>query len=270
MRVFVYGAGKVGKALAREARRAGLEVTLRAARRGLPKASIDAALVILAVRDSALASVVSELASRRLLSRSSVCVHCAGSLGPDPLGPLRASCLGVAQMHPMVSFASSEATPPLLGASVHVIGDAPAMRRARAFAKRLSMKPRTIAGLDFVAYHAAASLVANGAAALAAAGAELLRVAGVPEGDVAPMLGPLLASVAHNVAHLGLPGALTGPVRRGDAAAVARQLDLVRAKLPLAAGLLAESVRAQLPMARALGEASARDFDAVARLVSVD
>lgn len=270
MRVFVFGAGKVGRTLAREARRRGLEVTLRAARRGLPKAPIDADLVILAVRDGALRELVEQLAARRLVSRRTVCVHCAGALGPEPLAPLRDQCLGVAQMHPMVSFASAAAPPPLVGANVHVLGDAPAVRRASAFARRIGMVPRTIARLDVVAYHAAASLVANGAAALAAVGAELLRSAGVPAGDVAPMLGPLLASVAHNVSHLGLPEALTGPVRRGDAAAVGRQIALLEAKLPHAVGLLVESVRAQIPMARLLAEAEPRDFDALSRLVTAE
>jgi predicted short-subunit dehydrogenase-like oxidoreductase (DUF2520 family) len=112
------------------------------------------------------------------------------------------------------------------------------------------MTPRTIAGLDAVAYHAAAGLVANGAAALAAVGAELLVRAGVPR-DIAPkMLGPLLRSVADNVEALGFPQALTGPVRRGDAAGLERHLAALQSKLPQALPLYIASAQAQLPLAR--------------------
>ena len=46
------------------------------------------------------------------------------------------------------------------------------------------------------------------------------------------MLGPLLRSVADNVETLGFPDALTGPVRRGDAAGVEKHLATLREKLP--------------------------------------
>src|SRR5947209_18714792 len=116
----------------------------------------------------------------------------------------------------------------------------------------LKMTPRTFPSLDTVGYHAAAGLVANGAAALAAIGAELLVVSGVARGVAPKMLGPLLRSVAENVEALGFPEALTGPVRRGDAGAVAKHLAILRAKLPSASPLYLASAEAQLPLARSI------------------
>jgi predicted short-subunit dehydrogenase-like oxidoreductase (DUF2520 family) len=81
------------------------------------------------------------------------------------------------------------------------------------------------------------------------------------------MLAALLRSVAMNVGALGFPEALTGPVRRGDATAVARQIALIRATANDALPLFVELIRAQLPLARALAEASDTAFDAIARLV---
>src|SRR5579863_463182 len=48
--VFVYGAGKLGRALARALRQHGAKTMLRAARKGLPR-SMEGDIVILAVRD---------------------------------------------------------------------------------------------------------------------------------------------------------------------------------------------------------------------------
>ncbi len=265
---FVYGAGKVGSGLARALERAGCGVTLRAARRGLPSRRIDADLVILAVRDRDIAPCAAQLVARRLIGHRRVAlVHCAGALGPEVLAAARSKNVAVAQMHPMISFASNKVSPSLARGQLHVDGDPAAMRAARSIGKLLGMTPRTIPGLDRVAYHAAAGLVANGAAALAAGGVLLLEKAGVAPKVGAAMLGPLLRTVAENVERLGLPDALTGPVRRGDANGVARHLETLRRLAPdLVAFYLAASAT-QLPLARALGEAPEGAFDDIRDLL---
>ena len=267
MKVFLLGAGKVGRALTRAIRRVGWAATLVPARGRWPKKAIAADLIVLCVRDRDLVATAEGLVNAGIVPRRAACVHAAGALGPEPLAALRGVCAGVGQMHPMISFASLTKFPTLARGQVHVQGDAVAVQRARALAKKLGMSPRTIPKLDTVGYHAAAGLVANGAAALAAVGAELLVRSGVAP-DVAPkMLGPLLRSVAENIELLGFPDALTGPVRRGDAGAIGRQAALLRARLPDAVPLFLAAARAQLPLARAIGDAPADAFDAIARLL---
>jgi predicted short-subunit dehydrogenase-like oxidoreductase (DUF2520 family) len=267
MKVFVLGAGKVGCALARALRKSGDNVTLRPARKGVPKKVIDASIIILAVRDRQLGVIAAELVVARVVKKSTVVVHNSGALTADALAPLRGKCAGIAQMHPMISFASTTFFPSLTRGHCHVKGDPEATNRARALAKRLGMTPRTFAKLDTVGYHAAAGLVANGAAALAAIGEALLVAAGVPRADAPKMLGPLLRSVAENVEALGFPQALTGPVRRGDAGAIERQLELLRSRLPAALPLFIASAWAQLPLARAIGDAPPRSFDELERVL---
>jgi len=158
--------------------------------------------------------------------------------------------------------------PTLARGNVLVQGDPVAETRARALMKRLGMTPRTFPCIDAVGYHAAAGLVANGAAALAAVGMELLVKSGVPIATAPKMLGPLLRSVAENIEALGFPEALTGPVRRGDVAAVEGHWGVLRDRLPSAFPLYFASVEAQLSLARALGEAPAIAFDAIAAFVA--
>jgi predicted short-subunit dehydrogenase-like oxidoreductase (DUF2520 family) len=262
--VFVFGAGKVGTALARALRAAGCAVTLRPQRRGLPARPIDADVVIVAVRDRDVAPTAEALKQRALVGHRRVAVvHCAGALGPDALAAARGPKVAVAQMHPMISFASRSFTPSLARGQLHVDGDAAAVRAARSLGRLLGMSPRTIPGLDRVAYHAAAGLVANGAAALAAGGAALLGQAGVDGPTAAAMLGPLLRSVAENVERLGLPEALTGPVRRGDAAGVGKHLETIARLAPELVGLYVAMAWTQLPLARAIGDAPPESFDAI-------
>lgn len=263
MKVFVFGAGKVGRALAHALEERGVRVTLRPARKGLPKKPIDADVVVLAVRDRALEPLAEELASSGIVKKKAVVVHNAGARSADVLRALAPVTAGVAQMHPMISFASRTSFPTLTRGNVHVQGDAAAVTRARRLAKKLGMSPRTFPGLDTVGYHAAAGIVANGAAALSAMGAKLLEASGVPASDAPKLLGPLLRSVADNVEALGFPDALTGPVRRGDAAGIGRQIDLLRERFPELLPIYLASTWAQLPIARTLGEAPPKDFDAI-------
>jgi predicted short-subunit dehydrogenase-like oxidoreductase (DUF2520 family) len=127
------------------------------------------------------------------------------------------------------------------------------------------MTPRAWPKLDLAAYHAAAGLVANGSAALAAAGAELLKAAGCPPAELGRVLGPLLRSVAQNVEALGLPGALTGPIRRGDRATVQRHLAAIARYRPDLRALYLASANAQLPLAEALGDAPPRGLSELGR-----
>jgi predicted short-subunit dehydrogenase-like oxidoreductase (DUF2520 family) len=264
----VLGAGKVGSALARALRAQGVNVTLQPARKGIPRRTIDADLLVLAVRDGKLSEVVGQLASLGRVSRRTAVVHCAGALGIEPLLPLQAVTRGVAQMHPMISFASTRFAPALQRGQVNVDGDLPAVRIAERVARRLGMSPRRLSRIDKVAYHAAAGLVANGAAALAAAGTELLGQAGISPALAAKMLGPLLRSVADNVERLGLPAALTGPVRRGDPQGVARHLEVIADRAPALILLYRALVAAQVPLARQIGDAEPSVFDAIEKLVA--
>jgi predicted short-subunit dehydrogenase-like oxidoreductase (DUF2520 family) len=266
--VFVIGKGKVGTALARGLRARGASVVLRAARNGVPQRPIGADLLILAVRDGQLGALVGELLARHSVDARTAVVHCAGSLGPEPLAPLRAVAAGVAQMHPMISFASPKTSPTLARGQVNVDGDPAAVRIATRVARLLGMVPRRLPGLDKVAYHAAAGLVANGAAALAAAGTELLVRAGVTPKLASQMLGPLLRSVADNVERLGLPGALTGPVRRGDARGVERHLEVIRSRTPGLVPLYLALVRAQIPLAKTLADADPASLEAIERMLA--
>jgi predicted short-subunit dehydrogenase-like oxidoreductase (DUF2520 family) len=263
LRVFVFGAGKVGRALTAALREKRWPVTLRAARLGLPRKPIVADVVVLALRDRDLGPAVDRIAAARLVDRHAVVVHVAGAHDSKVLAPLRAICAGVAQMHPMISFASRTFFPALARGNVRVEGDRAAVARAKKLARALGMTPRPLPGVDTVGYHAAAALVANGAAALAAQAERLLVASNVPPRDAPRMLGPLLRSVADNPEHLGLPQALTGPVRRGDAGAVERGARTLAARTPDALPLYRSAVLAQVPLARALGEVPEEALDAI-------
>jgi predicted short-subunit dehydrogenase-like oxidoreductase (DUF2520 family) len=263
VKVAVFGAGKAGRSLARALRAGGVSTTLRAQRRGLVRFRAD--LLVLAVRDEQIQGVAEELARRRLVAPPAAVVHCAGALGVEVLAPLGTIGVAIGHLHPLVALADARTS--LAGGFAHVAGDRAAVRLASAAARAAGLAPFGGQALDLRLYHASAALLANGAAALAGAAATAFVAAG-GDPELAPKaLGALLASVAENVARLGLPEALTGPVRRGSAKALALHLAALGERTPELVPLYRALARAQLPMARTLGEAEACNFDAVERLL---
>jgi predicted short-subunit dehydrogenase-like oxidoreductase (DUF2520 family) len=207
----IVGRGRLGTALARALGDRDFEVTVWRGRGRWPGACppIDAALV--AVADPFVYEVAQRLDA--LLPAHTPLLHVSGSLGAVPLA--RPSAVA----HPLVSFASARA-PTLEGATLVVAGHARARAMARRIGAALGMRVVTL-GAHGPRYHASAALVANGAAALAAEGVRGLRGVGFSRREAERAIAALLRSVAENVAAVGVPRALTGPIVRGDARAVA-------------------------------------------------
>lgn len=234
-RVVIVGRGRVGRALfvrlreALEAERSADEVVDLVRARGLSKLCADT--VVLAVPDASLGPIALVLAADGALApvgrKPPVVLHVSGIRDASVLAPLGEAGASVGAMHPLVSFARATQPPKLAGSAFAVAGDLAARRRAVALARRLGATPvtgRAGSALQGAAYHAAAALLANGAAALAADASAILAALGVGRRARARALAGLLRSVADNVAAVGTPGALTGPIVRGDASAVALHL----------------------------------------------
>ena len=70
----------------RAGRAAGVPVLLRRARGPLPRRPFDADLIVLAVREAALPTLIGELAARRVVPPRAAVVHVAGVLDAEWLG----------------------------------------------------------------------------------------------------------------------------------------------------------------------------------------
>jgi predicted short-subunit dehydrogenase-like oxidoreductase (DUF2520 family) len=205
--------------------------------------------VILAIPDGALGEAAERLAVACLHLEGVVVAHCAGARGPDALAALEHVGVPVAQMHPLVSFARSGGRLPS-GAAVLVQGSRAAVRVIVRVVRSLGLVPLR-GPVDPTLYHAAAAIVSNGAIALAEAGRRLLVAAGVDADQASSVLGPLLVSTGENLATLGLPDALTGPVRRGDHATVARHRKAIGQASPELLALHRQLVVVQEALTRA-------------------
>lgn len=225
MNVLIIGRGRVGNALKRSLKSSKLH-TVTTAGRGFKPLSVRAAdAVVLAVPDDSIETVARSIAPH--LSPRATVLHCAGARGTDVLRACEAQGAQIGVMHPLVSFPNTRSNPSLRSTSFTVNGSPRAIavsgRIARACGARVVVAQTSNAG-----YHAAAALAANGAAALAFVSVNVLESLGFDKRAAERAIGGLLQSVGENVQSLGVPGALTGPIVRGEAEAVATHRTALR------------------------------------------
>ena len=264
--VLVLGAGKVGQALTAALRHGGAEVSLLPSRGGWP-VKIRAAVVLLTCRDRDIPGQAAAFARVKLTKPNVVLMHCAGALSYEILAPAARAGVALGQWHPLLSFSDGEHPPTLTDGYVRVAGDDAAVVAGRWLCARLGMHP-VLGVVEPVLYHAAAVLLANGTAALMDAACRTLILAGVDRHTAQKMLLPLLGSVLENVAQQGVPQALSGPVRRGAHATVARHMQVLYKRLPAVASLYQALARIQLDMAAQLGDAPAAELASLRDVLS--
>jgi len=262
--VFVLGAGRAGRSLARALVFAGTDVIGVHGRRpdpagvppvtaGPPPDSLGmASVVLVTVRDAQLGDALRQLADATL-APDAVVLHASGATDPSEASLLRTHGHPVGTLHPLVPLADpTRASEVLRGAWIGVDGDPRAIAAARALAARLGAYTLTIPPGEKPRYHAAAVFAANFPVVVAALAERLLMEAGVVESEArAATLGLMSAAVSN--LETGRPhDVLTGPIARGDVASVRGHLAALASDAPALAAYVTLS-RAALTLARERG-----------------
>jgi len=239
-RVFVLGAGRAGRGLARALRLGGVDVSGlhgrhagdpedRATVGALPDTIGGAATVLVTVRDAQLDAALRELA-RAPLRAEAVVLHASGSADPPALAGLRSLGHAAGTFHPLVPLSDPARAPALLrDAWIGLDGDDAARARGRALADALGAHTLDIPAGRKPLYHAAAVLVSNFPPVLLALGERAMADAGLPRDLARRALLPLWTAAADNARAATFPASLTGPAVRGD-------VETVRANMEALAG----------------------------------
>jgi predicted short-subunit dehydrogenase-like oxidoreductase (DUF2520 family) len=211
-------------------RAAGHQVRLVSARAGLPALvgtleSQAPALVFLTVPDDAVAAVAAKLAAAGSTIPPTVAfVHTSGALELEALAPLRRRH-PVGSFHPLRSFPEPGPPESFRGIVIAVDASSESLRRVlNRLVRDLGAKPKRVEDTQRAIYHAAAVFASNYVVALLAEAISLLEDSGWTEKEAVEGLIPLAEGAVANVLRRGPIGALTGPIRRGDAETVTRHL----------------------------------------------
>lgn len=275
LKVGVISAGRVGTALGAALERADHVVVAcsaisaasrRLAQRRLPDTAVlavpdvadRAELLLLTVPDAELLGLVNGLAATGAVRRGTIVAHTSGANGVALLAPLTAQgCIPLA-IHPAMTFTGADEDVARLSETCFGItaADEIGYAIAQALVLEIGGEPFRVDEDARTLYHAAlahgsnhvVTLIADALTALRAAlsGQALLgqeAVGDAPGGLAERIIGPLARAALENTLSRG-QAALTGPVARGDAAAVAAHLAALDEVDPeLAQAYCADSLR---------------------------
>lgn len=177
-------------------------------------------LVLLCVSDGAISLVCSEISIGSDLSGTAV-VHCAGALDLSPLATATAAGARVGKLHPLASLSGGPSRVLEIAWGVQAFDSL--IEDLSDLVERLYGTPVRLDRVDLDLYHLAAVFASNYVVGLFGAATELWNVSGAPLSASRALL-PLLEGCIGNLEELGLENALTGPIARGDARAVAAEL----------------------------------------------
>jgi predicted short-subunit dehydrogenase-like oxidoreductase (DUF2520 family) len=214
--------------------------------------------LLLTVPDSELADLVRGLAATGAVRRGTIVVHTSGANGISVLAPLtEQGCVPMA-IHPAMTFTGADEDIARLSDTCFGItaADEIGYAIAQSLVLEIGGEPFGVREEARTLYHAAlvhgsnhlVTLIADSLTALRAAlaGQELLGqelIGDAPGGVAERVVGPLARAALENTLRRG-QAALTGPVARGDAAAVAAHLDALDEVDPrLARAYCADSLR---------------------------
>jgi len=259
--VGVVGAGRVGAVLGSALRAAGHPVVAVSAVSaesreraeqllpGVPVLDVPevvrrSELVLLAVPDDALGPLVAGLAETGAWQAGQIVAHTSGRFGVGVLDPARAAGVIPLALHPAMTFTGTSLDlTRLVGASFAVTAPAPVLPIGQALVVEIGAEPVVLDEDARGLYHAALAHGSNHLVVLVAQAAQALAAAGVD--DPGRMLAPLLEAALDGALRaesgpaaergVGAIGALTGPVRRGDAGTV-REHEVALGALAAASG----------------------------------
>lgn len=263
------GAGRLARCLAMGFARAGYPVAAVAGRsaesaarlaRALPQcraasdaqAVVDASeLVFLAVPDDSISTIANNLRFETANERSVALVHCSGATSVDVLAPARAQGATIGGFHPLYLFSGEPVdVERIAGCSVTIEAPDELGAVLEALAQSLGCEVLRLPGEHRMLYHGAAHYAASFALAALAEAVDLWRTLGFAEDQSLRALLPMLTGTVQAAGAKGLSNALAGPVSRGDAAVLTRQLAAFEALGADHAVLYALLTRRALALAR--------------------
>ena len=144
-------------------------------------------------------------------------VHCSGASTVHSLETAREQGAMVGAIHPCQTFAGREqAIANLPGSTFAIESEEPLKTTLTEIARALNGDLVYLTSEDKALYHAAACIACNYFCTLVDIATDLWQNFGKSKAEAAKAYLPLLQGAVNNIASIGFPGCLTGPIARGD------------------------------------------------------
>ncbi len=181
------------------------------------KSASSANFWMLSCSDDQIEEVSIRLSSTDLLRTGDIVFHCSGSLSSSILRENLSKKIGVASIHPLLSFNGSLAIQDSFkSAPVTLEGDNNAVEQIINLLEPLKLKPIKIASSDKSRYHIASVFASNYLISILELSHNLINEIRINDSDKKQLLDPLIRNTMNNYFQSGTVKSLTGPISRGD------------------------------------------------------
>jgi len=248
--IAIIGAGRLGTCLGRSLSKVGYRITSLTAKtlqeaqeskgiigQGNPGtdnlyAAGNGDIIILTVPDDLIKKTAEEIADPALPWINKKVFHCSGLHSSNILNSLEKLCAATASFHPVQTFPHKKAKSDIFkNIYFSLEGNQQALKTAEEMINKIGGRVFFIQAEDKPIYHSACSVASNSLVILLGTAIDLLKHTGLSEKKSYDILFPLVKKTLQNVKELSVPGALTGPVKRGDKDTIERHLESLK-KLP--------------------------------------
>ncbi len=239
--VAIIGAGAVGRSIALALFYSGIKVAGIYSRNGRSAAAIakkirakntgkvkdfqwSADVVIIAVPDADIRTVVKEISSTARSLKGTTVLHTSGALTSDELLMVKRKGAFIGSFHPLQTFPDSKRRTSLNNIWCAVEGDISAIKVSRMLATRLGASIFEITKKQKTLYHASAVFASNYLVTLLSVVEEIAGAIHIPKKDLWKIYSPLIMQTVKNVLNSSPRAALTGPIVRGDLTTVVKHI----------------------------------------------
>jgi predicted short-subunit dehydrogenase-like oxidoreductase (DUF2520 family) len=213
----------------------------------------SADMVFITTPDDIIPKVADELKWRAGQSA----VHCSGASTVHSLDSAKEQGAMVGSIHPCQTFAGREqAVTNLPGSTFAIEAEEPLKTTLTEIARALDGDWVYLTSEDKALYHAAACVACNYFYTLVKIATDLWQNFGKSTEEATKAYIPLLQGSVNNIANVGFPGCLTGPIARGDVKTIQRHLDALQKYAPDILPLYKEMGLKTIPIGIAKGTLS--------------
>ncbi|MEE9912545.1 MAG: DUF2520 domain-containing protein [Deltaproteobacteria bacterium] len=221
------------------------------------RALVRANCILITTPDDRIASACADMVSHSCVKDKKV-FHMSGAGGLDLLESAALAGASVASIHPLQSFSSIDsAIQSIPGSYFGVTATAGAKTISADIVRDLGGIPIYITPSQKPLYHAGACIASNYLVSLMSVVESIYLSIGFSQKDARKAYLPLVYGSLKNIEKQGCPGALTGPIARGDSGTVQKHIEAMDRHLPDYSSLYAHMGTVAVKLARKKGTLSA-------------
>ena len=218
--------------------------------------------VFITTPDRAIKETCEKIAAGGGFENGALAIHLSGALSSGELSSARKNGARVLSIHPIQSLASVEqAVKNLPGSYFSMEGDPDAMSDGRDIVAALGGMLVVIPSEQKALYHAGAAVASNYLVTVVDYAITIFESLGMEREEALKAVLPLVRGTVNNIERVGVPGALTGPIARGDVDTIEGHISVLTTKLPKMVRLYCELGKHAVVVGVAKGTISREEGD---------